>query len=395
MQPLQGIRVLDLSRVLAGPYCTMVLGDLGADVIKVEPPEGDETRGWGPPFAEGESAYYLCVNRNKRGIVINLKTDEGKKILRDLALQSDVLVENFRPGTLEKFGLDFATLHELNPKLIYCSITGFGQTGSIRDKPGYDFMIQALGGLMSITGEPEGEPMKTGVAVVDLFAGQNAIIAILAALQARTLTGRGQHLDISLFDSQLGWLANVASNYLISGNLPKRYGNAHPNIVPYQSFQASDGWFAIAVGNDKQFEALCKVIGKLELASDPRFAKNSGRVENREEIIPLLASIFKTASVSEWLTKLDEAQIPCGPINNFEQVFSMPTVKEREMLVKMNHPTIGELPLVGSPLKMSNTPVEYRLPPPLMGEHTEDVIMDLLGYSSEQITELRERSCIK
>ena len=395
MQPLQGIRVLDLSRVLAGPYCTMVLGDLGADVIKVEPPEGDETRGWGPPFAEGESAYYLCVNRNKRGIVINLKTDEGKKILRDLALQSDVLVENFRPGTLEKFGLDFATLHELNPKLIYCSITGFGQTGSIRDKPGYDFMIQALGGLMSITGEPEGEPMKTGVAVVDLFAGQNAIIAILAALQARTLTGRGQHLDISLFDSQLGWLANVASNYLISGKLPKRYGNAHPNIVPYQSFQASDGWFAIAVGNDKQFEALCKVIGKLELASDPRFAKNSGRVENREEIIPLLASIFKTASVSEWLTKLDEAQIPCGPINNFEQVFSMPTVKEREMLVKMNHPTIGELPLVGSPLKMSNTPVEYRLPPPLMGEHTEDVIMDLLGYSSEQITELRERSCIK
>ena len=395
MQPLQGIRVLDLSRVLAGPYCTMVLGDLGADVIKVEPPEGDETRGWGPPFAEGESAYYLCVNRNKRGIVINLKTDEGKKILRDLALQSDVLVENFRPGTLEKFGLDFATLHELNPKLIYCSITGFGQTGSIRDKPGYDFMIQALGGLMSITGEPEGEPMKTGVAVVDLFAGQNAIIAILAALQARTLTGRGQHLDISLFDSQLGWLANVASNYLISGNLPKRYGNAHPNIVPYQSFQASDGWFAIAVGNDKQFEALCKVIGKLELASDPRFAKNSGRVENREEIIPLLASIFKTASVSEWLTKLDEAQIPCGPIQNFEQVFSMPTVKEHEMLVKMNHPTIGELPLVGSPLKMSDTPVEYRLPPPLMGEHTEDVIMDLLGYSSEQITELRERSCIK
>jgi crotonobetainyl-CoA:carnitine CoA-transferase CaiB-like acyl-CoA transferase len=377
MQPLQGIRVLDLSRVLAGPYCTMVLGDLGADVIKVEPPEGDETRGWGPPFVEGESAYYLCVNRNKRGIVINLKTDEGKKVLRDLALQSDVLVENFRVGTLEKFGLDFATLHELNPKLIYCSITGFGQTGSMKDKPGYDFMIQALGGLMSITGEPEGEPMKTGVAVVDLFAGQNAIIAILAALQARTLTGRGQQLDISLFDSQLGWLANVASNYLISGKLPKRHGNAHANIVPYQSFQASDGWFAIAVGNDKQFGALCKVIGKSELVSDPRFAKNSGRVENRAEIISLLASIFKNASISEWLTKLDEAEIPCGPIQNFEQVFSMPTVKEREMLIKMDHPTIGELPLVGSPLKMSDTPVEYRLPPPLMGEHTEDVLREL------------------
>jgi crotonobetainyl-CoA:carnitine CoA-transferase CaiB-like acyl-CoA transferase len=377
MQPLQGIRVLDLSRVLAGPYCTMVLGDLGADVIKVEPPEGDETRGWGPPFAEGESAYYLCVNRNKRGIVINLKTDEGKKILRDLALQSDVLVENFRPGTLEKFGLDFATLHELNSKLIYCSITGFGQTGSMRDKPGYDFMIQALGGLMSITGEPEGEPMKTGVAVVDLFAGQNAIIAILAALQARTLTGRGQHLDISLFDSQLGWLANVASNYLISGNLPKRHGNAHANIVPYQSFQASDGWFAIAVGNDRQFARLCGVIGYSELELDPRFVRNSDRVENREILIPMLVSIFKTASVSEWLKKLDEAEIPCGAINNFEQVFSMPNVKEREMLIQMEHPTIGELPLVGSPLKMSDTPVEYRLPPPLMGEHTEEVLREL------------------
>ena len=377
MQPLQGIRVLDLSRVLAGPYCTMVLGDLGADVIKVEPPEGDETRGWGPPFAGGESAYYLCVNRNKRGIVINLKTDEGKKILRDLALRSDVLVENFRPGTLEKFGLDFTTLHEINPKLIYCSITGFGQTGSMKDKPGYDFMIQALGGLMSITGEPEGEPMKTGVAVVDLFAGQNAIIAILAALQARTLTGRGQHLDISLFDSQLGWLANVASNYLISGKLPKRHGNAHANIVPYQSFQASDGWFAIAVGNDKQFVRLCEMLGKPEIAADEKFATNSGRVRNRVEIIPLLASIFKDASVFEWLTKLDEAEIPCGPIQNFEQVFSMPTVKEREMLVKMDHPTIGKLPLVGSPLKMSDTPVQYRLHPPLMGEHTQEVLREL------------------
>jgi crotonobetainyl-CoA:carnitine CoA-transferase CaiB-like acyl-CoA transferase len=382
MQSLQGIKVLDLSRVLAGPYCTMVLGDLGADVIKVEPPEGDETRGWGPPFAEGESAYYLCVNRNKRGIVINLKTNEGKKILRDLALQSDVLVENFRPGTLKNFGLDFETLHELNPKLIYCSITGFGQTGSMRDKPGYDLMIQAMGGLMSITGEPEGEPMKTGVAVVDLFAGQTAIIAILAALQARTLTGQGQQLDISLFDSQLSWLANVASNYLISGKLPKRHGNAHPNIVPYQSFQASDGWFAIAVGNDRQFVRLCELLGKPELGTDERFATNSGRVQNREEIIPLLASIFKTASVSDWLNKMEEAEIPCGPINNFERVFSMQTVTDHEMLIKMKHPTIGELLLVGSPLKMSNTPVEYRLPPPLIGEHTEEVLREL-GYEND------------
>ncbi|MEK6751890.1 MAG: CoA transferase [Chloroflexota bacterium] len=395
MQPLQGIRVLDLSRVLAGPYCTMVLGDLGAEVIKVEPPEGDETRGWGPPFAGGESAYYLCVNRNKRDIVINLKTDEGKNILRELAMQSDVLVENFRPGTLEKFGLDFKTLHALNPKLIYCSITGFGQTGSMKDKPGYDFMIQASGGLMSITGEPEGEPMKTGVAVVDLFAGQNAIIAILAALQARTLTGEGQHLDIALFDSQLGWLANAASNYLISGKLPKRHGNAHPNIVPYQSFQASDGWFAIAVGNDRQFARLCELLGKPELGMDERFATNSARVQNRAEIISLLASIFKDASVSEWLAKLDEAEIPCGPIQDFEQVFSMPTVKEREMVVKMNHPTIGELPLVGSPLKMSATPVEYRLPPPLMGEHTVSILQELLGYSNDQIGKLRLSGAVK
>ncbi len=394
MQPLNGVRVLDLSRVLAGPYCTMVLGDLGAEVIKVEPPEGDETRGWGPPFAGRESAYYLCVNRNKRDMVINLKTDEGKTILRELAIQSDVLVENFRPGTLNKFGLDFETLHALNPKLIYCSITGFGQTGSMKDKPGYDFMIQASGGLMSITGEPDGEPMKTGVAVVDLFAGQNAIIAILAALQARTLTGEGQHLDIALFDSQLGWLANVASNYLISGKLPKRHGNAHANIVPYQSFQASDGWFAIAVGNDRQFVRLCELLGKPELAANEKFATNSTRVQNREEIIALLASIFKMASVAEWLEKLDKAEIPCGPINNFEQVFSMPQVKEREMLVQMEHPTIGALPLVGSPLKMSATPVEYRIPPPLMGEHTDDILMDVLGYSNEKVKELRNRGCV-
>ena len=394
MQPLQGIRVLDLSRVLAGPYCTMVLGDLGADVIKVEPPEGDETRGWGPPFAEGESAYYLCVNRNKRGMVVNLKTDEGCVILRKLVKQSDVLVENFRPGILEKFGLDYESAHALNPRLIYCSITGFGQTGSMRDKPGYDFMIQALGGLMSITGESEGEPMKTGVAVVDLFAGQNAIIAILAALQARAITGQGQHLDISLFDSQLGWLANVASNYLISGKLPKRHGNAHPNIVPYQSFQAYDGWFAIAVGNDKQFESMCRVIGKLEWVSDQRYAKNSARVENRDELIPLLKSIFAKRSANEWLSLLEQAEIPCGPINNFEQVFSMPQVKERDMLVKMHHSTIGDLPLVGSPLKMSDTPVDYKLPPPRLAEHTDNVLKELLGYSAEQIANLREHQVI-
>ena len=394
MQPLQNIRVLDLSRVLAGPYCTMVLGDLGAEVIKVEPPEGDETRGWGPPFAEGESAYYLCVNRNKRGMVVNLKTDEGREILRELAMQSDVLVENFRPGTLKKFGLDFETLHELNPRLIYCSISGFGQTGPLRDMPGYDFMIQAMGGIMSVTGEPDGEPMKVGVAVADLFAGQNAVISILAALQARTFTGEGQYIDIALFDSELGWLANVASNFLISGKNPKRYGNAHANIVPYQSFQAIDGWFVVAVGNDKQFEAFCKVIGKPELSADERFSTNSARVQNREILIPLLKPIFMQKTVSEWLALIGD-QFPCGPINNFDQVFSMPHVKEREMLVQMEHPTIGALPLVGSPLKMGGTPVSYRLPPPLMGQHTKDILRESLGYSDEKVMALAKGGCIK
>ena len=394
MQPLQNIRVLDLSRVLAGPYCTMVLGDLGAEVIKVEPPEGDETRGWGPPFAGGESAYYLCVNRNKRGMVVNLKTEEGRAVLRELAMQNDVLVENFRPGTLKKFGLDFETLHELNPRLVYCSISGFGQTGPLRDMPGYDFMIQAMGGVMSITGEPQGEPMKVGVAVADLFAGQNAVIAILAALQARTFTGEGQYLDIALFDSQLGWLANVASNFLISGKNPKRYGNAHANIVPYQSFQASDGWFVVAVGNDKQFESFCEVIGKPELSTDERFSTNSARVENREILLSMLKPIFLETSVSDWLALIGD-QFPCGAINNFEQVFAMPHVRERQMLVEMDHPTIGALPLVGSPLKMSGTPVGYHLPPPLMGEHTKVILQEVLGFSDEQVNGMVERGCVK
>jgi crotonobetainyl-CoA:carnitine CoA-transferase CaiB-like acyl-CoA transferase len=393
MQPLNGIRVLDLSRVLAGPYCTMVLGDLGADVIKVEPPEGDETRSWGPPFAGGESAYYLCVNRNKRGIVVNLKTEGGKRILRELASASDVLVENFRPGILKRFDLDYEKLHELNPRLVYCSITGFGQTGPLSDRPGYDFMIQAMGGLMSITGEPQGEPMKVGVAVADLFAGQNAVIAILAALQARVQTGRGQHLDISLIDSQIGFLANVASNFLISGNLPKRHGNAHANIVPYQSFQASDGWFVVTVGNDRQFGRMCDVIQRPDLFEDERFAANSGRVVHREELVSLLKPVFATRPVSDWLNELEKAGIPCSPINNLEQVFSMPFVKERRMLVEMDHPTIGTFPLVGSPLKMSETPVEYQLPPPLKGEHTRQLLASI-GYGEEQIRALFSRGAV-
>jgi crotonobetainyl-CoA:carnitine CoA-transferase CaiB-like acyl-CoA transferase len=379
MQPLTGIRVLDLSRVLAGPYCTMVLGDLGADVIKVESPEGDETRGWGPPFVEGESAYYLCVNRNKRSLVLDFKTDEGRRVIHELIKRGDILVENFRPGTLSRFSLDYGTASAINPNLIYCSITGFGQTGPLRDKPGYDFMIQAMGGLMSITGEPNGEPIKVGVAVADLFAGQNAVIAILAALQARTQTSKGQHLDISLFDSQIAMLANVASNYLVSGNLPNRYGNAHANIVPYQSFQASDAWFVVAVGNDRQFEKLCEVIGKWELVSDVRFSLNSSRVKNREELISILKPIFLARTSSEWLSMLENAGIPCGPINTLNQVFSMPQIDAREMLVHMEHPEIGDLRLVGSPIKFSDTPVNYKLRPPRLGEHTDEVLRELFG----------------
>ena len=394
MQPLHGIRVLDLSRVLAGPYCTMVLGDLGADVIKVEPPEGDETRGWGPPFAVGESAYYLCVNRNKRDIVINLKTEEGRVILIDLAKQCDVLVENFRPGTLARFSMDYETLHELNPGLIYCSITGFGQTGPLRNQPGYDLMIQAMGGIMSITGQPDGTPMKVGVAVVDLFAGQNAIIAILAALQARERTGKGQYLDISLFDSQLGWLANVASNYLISGELPRRYGNAHANIVPYQSFRASDEYFVIAVGNDKQFARLCELIGKLELADNSHFTTNDARVVHREELIQILQSVFEVKSAAHWLSALEVAGIPSSPINTIDKVFSMQHVSVREMLIHMTHPMAGDLTLVASPLKMSETPVQYLLPPPLKGEHTARVLTELLGFSPLQVDELKARGVI-
>lgn len=378
-QPLHGMRVLDLSRVLAGPYCTMVLGDLGADVIKVEPPDGDETRTWGPPFAAGESAYYLCVNRNKRGMTVNLKTDEGRAILRELALKSDVLVENFRPGTLARYGLDYESLRDANSRLVYCSISGFGQTGPLRERPGYDFMIQAIGGIMSVTGDPDGEPMKVGVAVADLFAGQNAVIAILAALQVRKQTGEGQYIDIALFDSQLGWLANVASNFLVSGNLPNRYGNAHPNIVPYQAFKAADGWFALAVGNDKQFTRLCDVIGRSVWGSDKRFSTNAARVTNRDELIALLRPIFTLRNVEEWLSLLEAADIPCGPINTLDKVFTNPQVAAREMLVTMEHPTIGDLPLIGSPLKFSQTPVEYHLPPPRLGEHTEEILREVLG----------------
>jgi formyl-CoA transferase len=365
--PLGGIRVLDLSRVLAGPYCTMMLGDLGAEVVKVERPgSGDDTRAWGPPFAAGESAYYLCCNRNKKSVTLNLKTEEGRKIVAELARRSDVLVENFLPGTLDAWGLGYEALAQANPGLVYCSITGFGQTGPRRDEPGYDIMIQAQAGVMSFTGEEHGAPMKVGVAISDITAGMFACQAILAALFGRTKTGRGDRLDIALFDATIAWLANVGENYLVSGEVPQRRGTAHPNIVPYQAFEAADGALIIAVGNDGQFKKFCDLLQRSDLARDSRFATNAARVEHRAALIPQLAELVRRCSVAEWLERLSAAGIPCGPVNTLDRVFSDPQTAARRMLIEVPHPTIGPLKLAGSPLKFGAAePMPLGAPPRL------------------------------
>lgn len=395
LQPLDGFRILDLSRILAGPYCSMLLGDLGAEVIKVERPgSGDDTRAWGPPFASGESAYYLCANRNKKSITVNLKSPDGQEIIRQLARISDVLIENFKVGELTELGLGYDQLKELNPGLVYCSITGYGQTGPDKDLPGYDFIIQGRGGIMSITGEAEGEPMKVGVAVVDVTAGLFAANAIQAALLARAKTGRGQAIDIALLDAQVAWLANVASNYLVSGKRPERFGNGHPTIVPYQSFHARDGFFCLAVGNDSQWRKLCALLGRADLADNPRFATNPARVQHREALIPLLQEIFATADIAHWLREIAAAGIPCGPVQSIDQVFADPQVLQRKMLWTVPHPIAGEVRLVGSPLKLSETPVSLPSHPPLLGEHTDRVLTDLLDYSSETLEHLRRAGAI-
>ena len=388
---LEGVRVLDLSRVLAGPYCTMMLGDLGADILKIEAPGlGDDTRHWGPPFtAGGESAYFLCVNRNKRSMTLNLKSDQGIQILKDLIAQSDVLVENFRVDTMDKWGLSYETLQLLHPGLIYCSITGYGYTGPYRNLPGYDFIIQAQGGVMSITGPEEGEPFKVGVAIADITAGLFACNAILAALYDHQISGRGQRIDISLLDSQVAWLANVGSNYLISGEIPIRYGNAHPNIVPYQTFKASDGYFALGIGNDGQWRQFCERAGKKEWAEDSRFKTNANRVENRKNLIPLLEGLFCQHEIAHWLSILEEVGVPCGPINSIDQLLDDPQVQAREMVIQVAHPSAGPIKMVASPLKIPTTPVDVRLPPPLLGEHTGQILHDLLGYDKKTVEELR------
>jgi formyl-CoA transferase len=394
-RPLEGIRVLDLSRVLAGPYCTMTLGDLGADVIKVEQPgAGDDTRRWGPPWAGTESAYYLCVNRNKRSITLDLKSDEGKEILTSLAKSSDIVVENFKVGALDRMGLGYRDLSRVNPGLIWCSITGYGQDGPYASRAGYDFVAQGESGIMSITGEINGEPMKVGVAIVDITTGLFSSNAILAALHARHATGRGQHIDSTLFTSAIAWLANVGSSYLTTGDLPKRLGNAHPSIVPYQTFKTKDLWIIIGAGNDRQFESLCGILGLEGLVTDPRFKDNPSRVQNREELIPLLNSVLETRLADEWLEEISAAGIPCGPINTLDRVFDHPQAIHRNMVVEIEHPTAGTVKLAGIPFTMSETPPAVLRHPPLLGEHTEEVLSGDLGYDITKIGELRERGVI-
>ena len=402
---LSHIRVLDLSRILAGPWAGQILADLGADVIKVERPgPGDDTRGWGPPWIKDDqgqdtsvAAYYLCANRNKRSITVDITQPEGQDIVRRLAAQSDVVLENFKLGGLKQYGLDYDSLKAVNPRLVYCSITGFGQDGPYAPRAGYDFLIQGLGGLMSITGRPDGEPgagpMKVGVALTDILTGLYATNAVLAALAWREQSGEGQYIDMALLDVQVACLANQAMNYLATGNSPCRMGNAHPSIVPYQDFPTADGHMILAIGNDGQFARFCEVAGRPELAADVRFATNRARVENRAELIPLLSEITATRTTAEWIGQLEARAVPCGPINGLAEVFADPQVQARGLAVKMPHPEAGEVPLVASPIRLSKTPVEYRRAPPLVGEHTDEILADL-GVDAAGIAGLRERGVV-
>ena len=373
VRPLDDVVVLDLSRVLAGPYCTMILGDLGADVIKIEHPTGDETRGWGPPFVEGESAYYLSVNRNKRSVVADLKTEAGNALVRRIAQRADVLVENFLPGSLERCGLSLDKLRSENPRLITLTISGMGASGPDRDAAGYDFIMQATGGLMSITGPVDGPPTKVGVAVVDLTTGMMAANAVLAALYARTRTGKGQHIDISLFETQVSWLANVGTSYLLTGKTPTRHGNAHPTIVPYQTFKVSDGVVAVGVGNDAQFQRFCAALELEDLATDERFVTNAGRVRHRQQLVDRIGAWLASRTVAECVRKLRAARVPVSEVRGIPEVMADPQIAAREMIQTVVHPTIGEVRLLGIPFKFSETPATIRRHPPLLGEHTAEV----------------------
>ncbi len=388
---LSGLKVLDLSRVLAGPWAGQMLADLGADVVKVERPgSGDDTRAWGPPYLKGadgrdtsEAAYFLCANRNKRSIAIDFTQPEGQQQVRELAARADVLIENFKVGGLAAYGLDYASLQALNPRLIYCSVTGFGQDGPYAKRAGYDFMIQGLGGLMSVTGRADGEqgagPVKVGVALTDVLTGLYASNAILAALAERERSGLGQHIDLALLDVQVACLANQALNYLTTGQPPRRLGNAHPNIVPYQDFPTADGDFILTVGNDGQFRKFCEVAGHPEWADDPRFVSNAERVAHRAELIPLIRQVTVFRTTAEWVALLEQAGVPCGPINDLAAVFADPQVQARQLKVTLEHPLAGQVDLVANPIRLSRTPAEYRTAPPLLGQHTREVLADWLG----------------
>jgi crotonobetainyl-CoA:carnitine CoA-transferase CaiB-like acyl-CoA transferase len=393
---LDGIRILDLSRVLAGPWATQLLGDFGADVVKVERPgRGDDTRQWGPPWLGSESAYFLSTNRNKRSVTIDFTNDEGQKLVRALAAKSDVLVENFRFGTLQRYNLDADDLMASNPGLIVCSISAFGQTGSRAAEPGYDAMIQASGGLMSITGPEDGGPQKVGVAIADIMAGMYAACAILAALNARERTGRGQRIDVPLYDSQVAWLANQSMNYLVGGRVPGRMGTAHPNLVPYQAFATRDGEMMLAVGNDRQFSACMACLGHEELAQDQRFASNAARVENRDELVTIVGDVLRRESTDYWLEKLSELGVPAGPINDVAEVLSNDFAAERGLVRSIRNGAGDEVPLVSNPVDFSATPAVYARPPPLLGEHTEEVLREWLGYSAETVGALRKTAAIE
>ncbi|HYH42141.1 MAG TPA: CaiB/BaiF CoA-transferase family protein [Burkholderiales bacterium] len=404
--PLEGIRVLDMSRILAGPWVGQLLADLGAEVIKIERPGvGDDTRAWGPPFLkdrEGadtrESAYFLSANRGKKSVTLDISKPEGQAIARELAAVSDILLENYKVGDLKRYGLAYDDLSASNPKLIYCSITGFGQTGPYRDRAGYDFMIQGTGGLMSFTGErddaPGGGPQKVGVAIADLMTGMYSSVAILAALHERTASGLGQYIDMALLDTQVAWLANQNANYLIGGEPPVRMGNAHPNIVPYQTFPTRDGDMILAIGNDNQFRKFCTAAGIGEVGADLRFADNITRVANRQACIAALAPAIKQKTTAEWIALLEPIGVPVGPINRLDQVYADPQVQHRGMKIDVPHPLSGSLPLVANPIKYSRTPLNYDIPPPLLGEHTEEVLRALLGKTDDEISTLRQQRII-
>jgi crotonobetainyl-CoA:carnitine CoA-transferase CaiB-like acyl-CoA transferase len=396
MTPLSGIKVLDLSRVLAGPWCAQTLADLGADVWKVEEPKrGDDTRGWMPPEIDGESTYYMAANRSKRSIAIDLKHPDGQRIVREMAAKADVLVENYKKGTLERFGLGHEDLARLNSGLIYCSISGYGRTGPRADEPGYDFAIQAESGLMSITGEPEGAPMKHGMAITDLVTGMNAAQAVLAALLARARTGKGQLIDMALLDCGIALLANMASGHIVTGDEPPRLGNAHPSLAPYQLFETSDGDFVLAVGNDGQFRALCeKVIGRADLAADPRFSTSRDRVLNRDALVPELIEVFRRCPTAEWIAALQREKVPCGQVRNLKQVFASPEVAARGLVAQVPDARHGTVRLMRSPLGLRGTPPREPSAPPRLAEHTDVLLREVLGLDAEAIKALRASGAV-